>query len=171
LYHREVSHNALANSQLIGLEFPNSRRKVFSWHGFHGGRWILEGGIRRNEKNIFNLKKEEHRSSSLVYDHVDDKRIEANKPFVFYGKKDKKLVELWFFSIEQYVAIRGIDNDKDWILFAITYFIGNIANRWMEFVWGWKDNFGMAPNNWAIFWELLEEEFIPMNSTLQICKQ
>ena len=98
----------------------------------------LKGELEEMRRISSIWKKKKHGSSSLVYDHVDDKRNKANKPFAFYSKKDKKFVELWFFSIEQYVAIRGIDDDKDWILFAIIYFIGYTANRWMEFVWDGK---------------------------------
>jgi hypothetical protein len=30
----------------------------------------------------------------------DNRRIKANEPSIFYGKKDKKSLELWLFSVE-----------------------------------------------------------------------
>jgi hypothetical protein len=75
------------------------------------------------------LEKRAQGSSSHAVNQGDNRRIKANKPSIFYGKKDKKVLELWLFSIEQYVAVMGITDESDMILFATTYFKG-YATDW-----------------------------------------
>ena len=111
------------------------------------------------------LEKRAQGSLSHAVNQGDNRRIKANKPSIFYDKKDKKILELWLFSVEQYVAIMGITDESDMILFATTYFKGYAANWSMEYMRAEGDNLELATHGWIAFRELMEEEFTPMNAT------
>ena len=120
----------LVASQLSGTELPNLYCEKLSNNSMASLPKVdsLKEKLEDMKRRFSILEKKAQGSSFHAINQGDNRKIKAIKPSIFYGKKDKKILELWLFSIEQYVAVTGIINESDMILFATTYFKRYAAN-------------------------------------------
>jgi hypothetical protein len=82
---------------------------------------IFEGRIRRNERKILISRKKSMDLCFMIMIMRTKKGLKKTSLQYFMARKTTMLNYNYFF-VEQYVAITCIEDGKDWILFATTYF-------------------------------------------------
>jgi hypothetical protein len=103
----------------------------------------------------------------LVEANYGKPKFKPSVPAEFHGRKDKKALELWLFSIEQYVVMKSLTDDEQ-VLFATTYMRGYAGSWWMDFLQKWNQDHEDEMMTWEYFKQAAMQEFSKINETWRV---